>query len=95
MSTPKKGDPLTHEEVSEAADIFFPLFNEVHSRMPEGSTTEDTLRVMESVAKLGHKKRADKLLDEKSLAFGFNKHDQKEINESESQEEDDNNNETA
>ena len=51
-STPKKGDPLTHEEVAGAADIFFPLFNEVHSRMPEGSTTEDTLKVMESVAKL-------------------------------------------
>ena len=52
-STPKKGDPLTHEEVSaDAADIFFPLFNEVHSRMPDGSTTEDTLKVMESVAKL-------------------------------------------
>tara|TARA_B100000405_G_scaffold127758_1_gene89314 strand:+ start:3052 stop:3300 length:249 start_codon:yes stop_codon:yes gene_type:complete len=74
-TTPKKGDPLTHEEVTEAADIFFPLFNEVHSRMPDGSTTEDTLRVMESVAKLGHKFRADKLLEEKSLAFGFNKED--------------------
>ena len=46
-TTPKKSDPLTHEELSEAADIFFPLFNEVHSRMPEGSTTEDTLKVME------------------------------------------------
>ena len=43
--------------------------------MPDGSTTEDTLKVMESVAKLGHKQRADKLLDEKSLAFGFNKED--------------------
>ena len=70
---PKKNDPLTHEEVAAAADIFFPLFNEVHSRMPEGSTSEDTLRVMGSVAKLGHKQRADKLMDEKSLAFGFNK----------------------
>ena len=70
---PKKNDPLTHKEVAAAADIFFPLFNEVHSRMPEGSTTEDTLRVMESVAKLGHKQRADKLMDEKSAAFGFNK----------------------
>ena len=30
-TTPKKSDPLTHEEVTEAADIFFPLFNEVHS----------------------------------------------------------------
>lgn len=71
----KKNDPLTLEEVTEAANIFFPLFNEVHSRMPDGSTTEDTLRVMESVAKLGHKQRADKLLEEKSLAFGFNKGD--------------------
>ena len=72
-TTPKKGDPLTHKKLADAADIFFPLFNEVHSRMPDGSTTEDTLKVMESVAKLGHKQRADKLLDEKSLAFGFNK----------------------
>ena len=73
MTTPKKTDPLTLDEVKEAADTFFPLFNEVHSRMPAGSTTEDTLKIMESVAKLGHKTRADKLLDEKSLAFGFNK----------------------
>ena len=91
-STPKKGDPLTHEEVAGAADIFFPLFNEVHSRMPEGSTTEDTLKVMESVAKLGHKQRADRLLDEKSIAFGFNKDDKEESDESKSQKEDDNNN---
>ena len=70
---PKKNDPLTHEEVATAADIFFPLFNEVYSRMPEGSTTEDTLKVMESVAKLGHKQRADQLLKEKSMTFGFNK----------------------
>ena len=72
---PKKNDPLTHEEVSAAADIFFPLFDEVHKRMPKGATTEDTLKVMESVAKLGHKQRADKALKEKSLAFGFNKDD--------------------
>ena len=73
MTTPKKSDPLTLEEVTDAANIFFPLFNEVHSRMPEGSTTEDTLKVMEAVAKLGHKQRADKLLKDKSLSFGFNK----------------------
>ena len=73
--TPKKSDPLTKEEVAAAADIFFPVFNEVHSRMPAGSTTEDTLKIMESVAKLGHKARADKALKEKSLAFGFNKDD--------------------
>ena len=75
MTTPKKNDPLTLDEVTEAADVFFPLFNEVHSRMPEGSTTEDTLRVMESVEKLGHKQRADKLLEEASTKFGFNKDD--------------------
>ena len=79
-STPKKGDPLTHEEVADAADIFFPLFNEVHSRMPEGSTTEDTLRVMESVAKLGHKLRADKADEEKAINFGFNKDDEAKEN---------------
>ena len=73
MTTPKKTDPLTLDEVKKAADTFFPLFNEVHSRMPAGSTTEDTLKIMESVAKLGHKTRQDKLLEEKSLAFGFNK----------------------
>ncbi len=72
-TTPKRHDPLTIDEITEASNIFFPLFNEVHSRMPKGSTTEDTLRVMESVAKLGHKFRADKADKEKSIAFGFNK----------------------
>ena len=73
MTTPKKSDPLTLEEVTNAANIFFPLFNEVHTRMPEGATTEDTLKVMEAVAKLGHKNRAERLLKEKELKFGFNK----------------------
>mgnify|MGYP001218036393 CR=1 FL=1 len=72
---------LTVEEITAAADIFFPLFEVVYKRMPKGSTIEDTLKVMESVAKLGHKRRADKLLEEKSIAFGFNK--DKEDNETE------------
>ena len=76
MTTPKKNDPLTIEEMTAAADIFTPLFNVVHLRMPQGSTTEDTLKVMESVAKLGHKTRADKRDKEKSIAFGFNKDDE-------------------
>ena len=71
----KKNDPLTLEEITIAADTFFPLFEVVYKRMPKGSTTEDTLRVMESIAKLGHKQRADKLLEDKSLSFGFNKDD--------------------
>ena len=70
---PNKNDPLTIEEIVEASDIFFPLFNEVHSRMPKGSTTEDALHVMESISKLGHKLRKDKQDEEKSAAFGFNK----------------------
>ena len=74
----KKTDPLTVEELTEAADTFFPLFNVVHSRMPKGSSTEDTLKVMESVAKLGHKNRADKKEEEKSLKFGFNRNNKEE-----------------
>lgn len=73
MTMPKKYDPLTVEEVTEASDIFFPLFNIVNDRMPEGSTTEDTLKIMEAIAKLGHKNRADKAAKEKELKFGFNK----------------------
>ena len=72
---PKKNDPLTLKEIKEAADVFFPLFTEVDSRMPEGSTTEDTLKVMEGIAKLAHKQRADKADKEKELKFGFNKED--------------------
>lgn len=75
MTMPNKNEPLTVEELTEAADTFFPLFNVVHSRMPKGSTTEDALKVMESVAKLAHKNRADKKEDG---PFGFNKDDKSE-----------------
>lgn len=71
MTSPKSTDPLTKEEMEQAAEIFFPLFNVIHSRMPDKSTTEDTLKVMEAVAKLGHKKRTDK--KEGAGPFGFNK----------------------
>ena len=76
---PKKNDPLTVEEMTEAAEIFFPLFNEVNNRMPKGASTEDALKVMESVAKLGHKLRSDKLLEEKSETFGFNKKESTDV----------------
>ena len=89
MTTPKKNDPLTVEEMTEAAETFFPLFNVVHSRMPESATTEDTLKVMESIAKLGHENRADKRDKEKSIKFGFNKDDKTEKAEVQSQEKDD------
>ena len=70
---PSKNDPLTTEEMTEAAEVFMPLFDVVFSRMPEGTKVEDCLKVMESVAKLGHKQRADKADEEKKLKFGFNK----------------------
>ena len=71
----KKSDPLSVEEMQEAAEIFFPLFSIIDKRMPKSAATEDTLKVMENVAKLGHKLRADKLEDERKERFGFNKED--------------------
>lgn len=73
--TPNKNEPLTVEEMTEAADIFMPLYQVVAKQLPK-ATVEDVLKVMESVAKLGHKRRADKALEEKALTFGFNKSDE-------------------
>ena len=68
--------PLTPEEVQAASDQFFPLFDIVHSQMPEDSTITDTLDVMESICKLAHQSR-DK--DSSThLPFGFNKKDGEE-----------------
>jgi len=64
-------DPLSPEEVQAAADRFFPLFDIIHRNMPEGSKTEDALKVMESVCTLAHKMRLEE--KEKSAPFGFNK----------------------
>jgi len=69
---PDKNAPLTSEEITEAADIFFPLFYIVHKRMPECATTEDTLKVMENVAKLAQKERSKKREEATKLKFGFN-----------------------
>lgn len=64
--------PLTPEEVADAADQFFPLFDIVHRQMPENSNVEDTLKVMESVCGLAHKLRMQSDND-KAGPFGFNK----------------------
>ena len=69
---PDKNAPLTSEEFTEAADIFFPLFNIVDARMPDSASTEDTLKVMESVAKLAQKERTTKREAAIKLKFGFN-----------------------
>jgi len=68
----KKNDPLTVEEMTEAAAVFMPLYKVIRDQLDK-PTVEDTLKVMEAVAKLGHKLRGDKLLKEKEMSFGFNK----------------------
>ena len=68
-------EPLTPEEVQAASDRFFPLFDIILRNMPEGSRTEDCLKVMESLAKLGHKMRAERIEKEVKMKFGFNKND--------------------
>ena len=67
---PGKNDPLTKEEMSAAADRFFELYDVVADRMPKASV-EDVLRMMESVAKVAHKDRADKIKKEADERFGF------------------------
>ena len=72
-TTPKATDPLTVDEVKAASDIFFPLFNEIDTRMPDSASVEDTLKVMEAIAKLAHKERAKKKEENTKEKFGFNK----------------------
>jgi hypothetical protein len=63
--------PLTVEEVEEAAEQFFPLFDIVRNQMPVEATIEDTLKVMETVCTLAQKLRAEK--ESQAQPFGFNK----------------------
>ena len=70
---PDKNAPLTSEEITEAADIFFPLFNIVDERMPDKASTEDTMKVMENIAKLAQKERMKKREESVKEKFGFNK----------------------
>jgi len=73
MIMPEKTAPLTADEMKKAADVFFPLFEIVSKRMPTKATVEDVLKVMENVAKLAHKHRAEKREEEIKEKFGFNK----------------------
>ena len=67
----KDYDPLTPEEVNDAAKEFFPLFDIVHRNMPENCTVEDTIKVMETVCSMAQKRRA---FDKGEVGpFGFNK----------------------
>ena len=72
-------DPLTPEEVNEAAKEFFPLFDIVHRNMPENCTVEDTIKVMETVCGMAQKRRA---LDKEGVGpFGFNKPATEEVSQ--------------
>ena len=73
MSLPKKTDPLTIEEVLEASEIFFPLFQTVIDRAPSGTTTEDALKLAETIFSYAHRLRAVKAKEASSEPFGFNK----------------------
>jgi len=64
--------PLTLEEVFEAADIFFPIYEYIKSRLPVDTKVEDVLKVAENVCTLAQKLRAEK--EAEALPFGFNKH---------------------
>jgi len=63
--------PLTLEEVFEAADIFFPIYEYIKSRLPVDTKVEDVLKVAENVCTLAQKLRAEK--EAEALPFGFNK----------------------
>ena len=63
--------PLTIEEVTEAADIFFPIYEYVKGRLPDDTKVEDVLKVAENVCTLAQKLRVEK--EAESQPFGFNK----------------------
>ena len=78
MTTPKKTDPLTKEEVGAAAQHFFALFNEVRAHAPEGISIEDTLKLSESIFSYAHQLRAKEIEADKSAPFGFNKKEEED-----------------
>jgi hypothetical protein len=64
--------PLTVEEVKKAAEVFFPLLEEINRWLPTEATIEDRLKIMETVCTLAHKLRVE---EDAKLAFGFNKNE--------------------
>jgi hypothetical protein len=63
--------PLTVEEVAEAADVFFPIYEYVKDRLPVDTKVEDVLKVAENICALAQKLRAQKEIE--TQPFGFNK----------------------
>jgi len=77
MTTPKKTDPLTVDEMTKAADHFVSLLTVITDRCPKASI-EDALRIMESTAKFAHAQRAKAREEKVTEKFGFNKDDETE-----------------
>ena len=67
----KDTDPITQEEMQEASDVFFPLLRTVQKEMPEGASTEDTLKVMEHVTTLAQNLRKQRKKDKAQERFGL------------------------
>ena len=65
--------PLTLEEITTAANEFFPLFDEVMGRMPVEASIEDCFKAMEHVQKLASYNRSNSEKEERDARFGFNK----------------------
>jgi len=63
--------PLTIEEVTKAADIFFPIYECIKRRMSDDAKVEDILKVAENVCTLAQKLRIEKETENQPL--GFNK----------------------
>ena len=61
--------PITVEEYREVGEDFWPKFDYVAQNIGEGAKPEDILKVMESLAGLVMKKRAEN----KKVSLGFNK----------------------
>ena len=68
--------PLTLEEVFEAADIFFPIYEYIKHRLPADTKVEDVLKVTENICSLAQKLRTQKEMDR--VPFGFNKKKEEE-----------------
>ena len=66
--------PITLEEYHEAGEEFFPKYDFVASKLPEGTKPEQVLKVLESLAGVVMKNR----VKEKLGPFGFNKQPKEE-----------------
>ena len=72
MTMPKKNDPLTVEEMTSAGEHFAGLLSVIQKLHPDASI-EDSLKIMESVAKYAHQLRAKEREEKAKEKFGFNK----------------------